>query len=304
VVLPEADSIRQQIEQWARIVPEEIEWPSMPPEIQDRNADVWEPLLAVADLAGGEWPRLARRAAKAMIEAAKEAEPSFGVLLLTDLKTVFGIDDKLPTERILTKLHEIEEAPWGDVRGKPLDSRGLARLLRKYGIKSRVVRIGDATHRGYQREDFADAWSRYVPALPATTVTSETSVTFNGNQHVADKLSPGDGAGVTEVTHVTHLPESSGKADPPANDYPSHATGPKAPDRQVTGPKEDRTCVQCRGPLDGKEQRFTSGGESVWLHPECHRYLSKSAPAPDPWEAVGPSPPSSIATFDIELVPS
>src|SRR5262249_52073283 len=36
-------------------------WPQMPPDIQDRDADVWEALLAVADVAGGEWPERARR---------------------------------------------------------------------------------------------------------------------------------------------------------------------------------------------------------------------------------------------------
>ncbi len=30
-------------------------WPEMPDRITDRNADCWEPLLAVADAAGGGW---------------------------------------------------------------------------------------------------------------------------------------------------------------------------------------------------------------------------------------------------------
>lgn len=261
VAAPEGDLIRCQIELWARQVPTEIEWPTMPPEIHDRNADVWEPLLAVADLVGGDWPHRARRAAKALIEAAKDAEPSLGVVLLTHLKMVFGDSDKMPTERILENLQAIEEAPWGDLRGKPIDGRGLARLLREYGIKSRVMRINETTVRGYQRSDFADAWSRYVPPLSATSVTSATCVTSNENQSLTAPFNDGT---VTHVTHVTHLSESRENAD--------------------------RTCVQCRGPVDGKERRFTIEGNSIWLHPQCHSYLTRPKVASDPWDAAGPIP--------------
>lgn len=159
-------AIRRLIEVWARTVPAEIDWPGMPPEIQDRDADVWEPLIAVADLVGGDWPSRVREAAKALIQVAKEAEPGLGILLLTDLRTAFGDADKLATETLLQRLTEIEEAPWGDMKGKPLDSRWLACRLREYGVRSRTVRIGVATRRGYERADFLDAWSRYLPPYP------------------------------------------------------------------------------------------------------------------------------------------
>jgi hypothetical protein len=69
--------IRRQIECWARLRPEIIDWPFMPEGIQDRDADVWEPLLAVADLVGGAWPVRAREAAKVLVAASKETEPSY-----------------------------------------------------------------------------------------------------------------------------------------------------------------------------------------------------------------------------------
>jgi putative DNA primase/helicase len=37
--------------------------PQMPDALNDRAADNWRPLLAIADLAGGEWPVRARDAA-------------------------------------------------------------------------------------------------------------------------------------------------------------------------------------------------------------------------------------------------
>jgi hypothetical protein len=137
----------------------------MPEGIEDRNADVWEPLLAVADAAGGHWPRTARVAAVALVALLREANPSLGVKLLADLRQIWT-GDAMATAAILPKLHALPESPWSDIRGKPLDDRGLARRLRAYDIKSRTVRISDATPRGYAREDLWDAWSRYLPPLP------------------------------------------------------------------------------------------------------------------------------------------
>ena len=127
--------------------------PEMPAEITDRNADVWEALLAVADLAGGEWPDRARVAAVAHVADLYAATPSsLGVRLLTDLWLVFGDEDAVSTEEILAALNAMEEAPWSDLRGRPLDARGLANRLSRYGVKSKVVRIGHRTPRGYARE--------------------------------------------------------------------------------------------------------------------------------------------------------
>ena len=135
----------------------------MPEGIEDRDADVWEPLLAVADAAGGDWPKRARVAAVALVADSKESTPSLGIRLLADLRTVFGDADKLPTNTILHKLHQIDEAPWGDMRGKPLNDHGLSRLLKYYFIKPKVLRIGEDVARGYAKQDFYDAWKRYLP---------------------------------------------------------------------------------------------------------------------------------------------
>ena len=150
--------------------------PALPPGIEDRNADVWEALFAVADAAGGDWGKKAREAAIALVAAGREQEPSLGIRLLADLRTVFGKTEALFTEAILTALHALEEAPWKDLNGKGLDSRGLALRLRQYGIKSKQIRDGTTTKKGYQRADLADAWARYLPS-PQTSETSETAET-------------------------------------------------------------------------------------------------------------------------------
>ena len=60
----------------------------------------------------------------------------------------------------------MEEAPWKDLNGKGLDSRGLALRLRQYGIKSKQIREGTTNKKGYLRADLADAWARYLPSAP------------------------------------------------------------------------------------------------------------------------------------------
>jgi uncharacterized protein DUF3631 len=127
------------------------------------SADCWEPLLAVADAAGGHWPDIARVAAVALVASARDANPSMGILLLEHCRTVFGDADRLPSEQLLLRLHDLPESPWGNVKGKPLDDRGLAYRLRKYEIKPKVIRFGLTTARGYLRADFEDVWPRYLP---------------------------------------------------------------------------------------------------------------------------------------------
>lgn len=142
---------------------------------------MWEALLAVADAAGGRWPKRARVAAVALVTLAKESSPSLGIRLLTDLRGVFGGSNTMPTEAILKALHALDEAPWGDLRGKPLNDRGLARLLHPYDVKPKPIRTGGDIQRGYTRGDLHDAWLRYIPS-PGGSVTSATGITSPGGQ--------------------------------------------------------------------------------------------------------------------------
>ena len=105
----------------------------MPAGLDDRAEDVWEALLAIADLAGGDWPARARKAARVLSEEAAEDDAD-GMRLLADLRDVFGDADKRCTETILAALHGIAEAPWGDWSGQALNARDLAKLLKPYGV--------------------------------------------------------------------------------------------------------------------------------------------------------------------------
>lgn len=183
---PEGHALRDRLAAWAESIRETINtFPDMPQGIEDRAADVWESLLSVADAAGGPWPDRARVAAVALVAAAKGGQPSLGVRLLGDCRTIFGDTDQLSTVELLNGLTALEEAPWSDLRGKPLDARRLANLLHPYEIKSKVIRIGTTTPRGYTKTDFYDAWARYLPskegvdvgASPVGDATSATDAT-------------------------------------------------------------------------------------------------------------------------------
>lgn len=151
--------------------------PDMPAGVEDRDADCWEALLTVADLAGGGWSHRARVSCVSLVSLARDRGQTLGVKLLEDLRTIFGDESTLSTEHILRELHKIDESPWGDLRGKPLDARGLARRLRPYGAKPTQVRILASTMKGYHREDLHDAWERYLSPLHGNSETSETNVT-------------------------------------------------------------------------------------------------------------------------------
>jgi hypothetical protein len=185
---PAGELIREKLAAWALEAEPALAnaMPEMPAGIHDRDADVWESLLAIADLAGEGWPERARVAAVALVADAKAATPSLGVRLLADLKTIFHATQSfslkeyanLSTETILSELVRLDESPWGDLRGKPIDARRLSNLLRPYGVTSKTVRVGDSTPKGYAREDFHDAWTRYLGGSAIGCATSATPATF------------------------------------------------------------------------------------------------------------------------------
>jgi hypothetical protein len=215
---PEARALRDRIATWAESVKGRATsmWPEMPPGVEDRNADVWEALLAVADLAGGHWPETARVAAVTAVTASRGGGPSLGVMLLRDIRDVFN---KLKicncvSDLLITELKGIEESPWATIsKGEPLNANGLSRRLGKYGIGPKPIREGDRVFKGYARAQFEDAWMRYV-----------------------DPLGP---PGIEAVTAVT--PTTAGEPDAAEYSEPEHlARSLFEPDPVPTGP-----CIDC-----------------------------------------------------------
>lgn len=171
--------LRRQLSEWLRGHLAELERAEPPMPIEDRDADTWEPLVAVADLAGGGWPERARHAALSLIaEADGNAQMSARIRLLVDIRAVFdrlGQPAAVATVELLDALNTDDEAPWSGYGPNGLTGKRLGDLLREFAIGSANVRFAAGQAKGYARNAFTDAWLRYCPAPPVPTVPRSSS---------------------------------------------------------------------------------------------------------------------------------
>jgi len=166
---PALHAIRDRLSAWLQPL---YQWalemePLMP--VEDRAADTWEPLVVIADLAGGEWPALARTACRVMTdyEAGQDEEGGLRTRLLVGIRRAFAAENYpavLGTRRLLEHLNADKEAPWAEYGANGLTPRGLQLLLQPYGIGSANRRFPDGTQaKGFARNQFLDTWARYCP---------------------------------------------------------------------------------------------------------------------------------------------
>jgi uncharacterized protein DUF3631 len=184
--------------------------PAMPPGLSDRAEDVWEPLIALADLAGKDWPQRAREAAVELSGARRETVESVGVRLLRDIRLIFDQHgrDQISSVELVSLLILIEESPWAAWnRGKGLTTHALARQLKAFGIAPGHMRDGAA--RGYSRDQFEDVFDRYLSSdSPQSVKPSKPSTAESGSSPALDAL-----------TFATPSRDTHGEAfasDPPA----------------------------------------------------------------------------------------
>jgi hypothetical protein len=141
--------------------------PLLPPALDDRAADNWRPLLAIADLSGDTWPERAREVALALSANRGRGDSSAGTMLLTDIRQIFEAKDvdRRSTEQLLADLVDLESRPWGEWnRGKVITPRQLAKLLKPYDIVPGTIRLSDSTTpKGYLRSAFEEAFALYLP---------------------------------------------------------------------------------------------------------------------------------------------
>ncbi len=163
---PELAELRQKVRRWAddNMAALETAEPNMPDELFNRLGDNWEPLLAIAELAGDDWWKAAHRAALALTSKSDEGDRK--VELLSDIRNIFEKDraEWLGSEVLVGKLVDLPETPWAEWTrtGKALSSRGVASMLKEFDIKSKHERDG----RKYYRKDFEEAWDSYLPSFP------------------------------------------------------------------------------------------------------------------------------------------
>jgi hypothetical protein len=175
---PSLELLRRRLEHWSALSTSSLldAEPTMPAGVSDRAADLWEPLLAIAETFGSRWAEQGRRAASVIVSGRTEQDQSLGVRLLADVRAIIEPAEKLSSRDLCTRLNALDDADWGGWHGgKGLDQRDIARRFRAYGITPKSVRLPDgSTPKGYSSDQFRDAWSRYLrpPATSATTATA------------------------------------------------------------------------------------------------------------------------------------
>jgi hypothetical protein len=165
----EAGSLRERCEQFAAEHRDAIARakPEIPESLNDRAADIWEPLFAIADIADGDWPQKARAAAVAVTAAAQESNPAAALLFDIGITFILKQTERVFTYELLEYLnsHRFAGRPWAEgLRGKPVTDMWLAEQLRPFGVRPRLLRVQDRVGKGYMFSDMQELFQRYVPA--------------------------------------------------------------------------------------------------------------------------------------------
>jgi hypothetical protein len=212
---PELERVQQILSAAVTSVIDRLQDADPPTPLEDRAADLWEPLLAVADEAGNEWPHAAREAAVFLTRQAQQEDhqQSEGIDLLTDVREVLELikSDFIPTADLIQRLKGLEESPWREL---DLTPKKLSALLKPYSVFPGAAGSGGRV-RGYRRVALHDAFDRYLPAGATepsyvsssaessrseddTLVPHDTSI-----RHVSSTRHDGNGGNTGEMTHMT-----------------------------------------------------------------------------------------------------
>lgn len=232
---PILEAARVKLSRWAALHLDALAKaePAMP--VEDRAADTWEPLVAIADEAGGHWPATARAACKALVNRAGETDEdqSLAIKLLSDIRGIFAdrCTPFLPSGDLVSELRRIEDSPWNDF---DLNPNKLAFRLKDFGIKPQRNTIGNI--RGYSLEALSDVFARYLRQSP-----SEPSETPTEQDKRSDTTNASDGlARQTEATRQAETPaqtllsdDLTGSDAPPAEPMPA-SLAPNGSEHQPT----------------------------------------------------------------------
>jgi putative DNA primase/helicase len=158
--------LRRKLMRWATDSMAAIENanPIMPEGFISRLEENYQLLFAIADLAGGDWPKKARAAA---VKLSRERnEPSLGKRLLATFYDLFVKHGTLLTSKQVEQLLTADESDWASYRGRgPINKFEIAQLLRPYGIGPKIIHPrGRAADRGYDATwpEFEIAFKHYL----------------------------------------------------------------------------------------------------------------------------------------------
>jgi putative DNA primase/helicase len=262
--------------------------PAVPEALNDRAADNWRPLLAIADLAGGEWPARARAAALTL--SGESAEDALGVELLKDVRLAFEDSDAIRSVDLVTALAADPERPWPEYnRGKPISQRQVARLLGAFGIISTTVHPPGVAHgKGYRRVDLEEAWAAYCG--------QNTPSDQNGASQACERASADEMGTSCDFRSVREdIPHGSKNGNLSYSHAGLHActdknggNGGEGHSDQGVDPLDDglppfgslQRCAHCNRRGAREQVALPDRPGTVWLHPECETaWLAKISAA-------------------------
>jgi putative DNA primase/helicase len=155
--------------------------PPMPPGAYNRVADNWRPLFAIAYIAGGDWPQLALEAYHHLAHQPSTAlrvdlpnpQPSTinsqpldgpAVELLAAIRQIFTQSGatRISSKQLVDALRTRPDARYANLGTPHAALSWLARELQRFGITSRVMRIGTRCAKGYDLADFTAAFARFL----------------------------------------------------------------------------------------------------------------------------------------------
>lgn len=232
--------------------------PEMPRGLFNRLADNWRPLLAIADVAGGDWPDTARIAALALCDQGDDAE-TLKVKLLADIQTIFHETgaERLLSAALAEHLHKMEDRPWPEYgrSNKPISTAQIARLLKGFRIAPNTIRTDTGRAKGYYLPKFKEAFERYLSPYPPSQSVTEGQVNVEAGLTPIPKRDNGE-----DVT-LRETPKSTADKGCPA------VTARKG------GEGDIRLCVQCGlGIEDGAATIPAKGrdGTDGHIHDGCY----------------------------------
>ena len=243
--------------------------PDMPATLSGRAADNWRPLIAIADMAGGESATRARRIAEEL--GGNRGEQTASVKLLEDIQRIFADEgtDRIPSQELATKLAKMEDRPWVEWRNdKPMTPPQVAKLLNQFKVRPDTIRMASGTAKGYMLKDFADAFARYASSQSVTPeqvnkingLSSNQSVTRGGDVTDKNCQKSNDFKGCYGVTDENVLPGQKGQC---ADCGEGERLGDEMLEAYTGGCKSwlHRSCAEARaGPLC---RRRDAGGDGM-----------------------------------------
>src|SRR5947207_1271107 len=179
----QAQPLRQWLAQWGKENLQKLksapalklkEYPAGVP-LTPRRQDLLQPLLHIAKVLGGEWPRRVTTALTEVFKDHLHRERKHLLDLLLELREAFshyGQPERISTASLLAWLHHAPDASWN--QEGPITANRLADMLRPFDIYPRLKhKRGQPSHRGYTLQDFLYTWNMLLP--PEPTLNRNTS---------------------------------------------------------------------------------------------------------------------------------